>query len=121
MPSAPASTVSELVRGSVIWAAPDPTVGREQSGRRSLVVVASDAYLATVTELVLAVPVTTTARGWPNHIPLTGPTGLQEACFAMTEQIRAISRARIDRIAGTVDSGTLVGIDLWLRDFLGLH
>lgn len=50
-------------RGSVVWVSLDPVNGREQSGRRPVVVVASDAYVAVVTTLVIAVPVTTVGRG----------------------------------------------------------
>lgn len=127
MPSVAASVTSAgptsiaLVRGAVVWAAPDPVVGVEQSGRRPLVVVASAGYLEHITNLVLAVPVTTSRRGWPNHVRLEGETGLDAECFAMTEQVRAISRARISKVAGSVDRATLQQIDGWLRDFLDLR
>lgn len=120
----PAETPTEtptLRRGVVFWAAPDPTIGSEQSGRRPFIVVASNEYLEQVTNLVLAVPLTTTDRGWPNHVRLVGNTGLDATCFAMTEQVRAISRLRVSRITGSVDDETLRGIDSWLRDFLDLR
>ncbi|MDR0481620.1 MAG: type II toxin-antitoxin system PemK/MazF family toxin [Cellulomonadaceae bacterium] len=107
-----------LQPGTVFWAAPDPTVGVEQAGRRPFIVVASSAYLATVTHLVLAVPVTTVDRAWPNHVELHGNTALGEKCFAMTEQIRAISRKRITKFAGEVDSSTLKNIVEWIDLFL---
>ncbi len=110
----------ELVRGSVVWARPDFTVGREQDGHRPSVVVASAAYLSVVDALAIVVPITGRERGWPNHIPLTGEHGLHEASWAMTEQIHAISRSRITKVSGTVDQGTLSAIDRWLRDFLDL-
>ncbi|GAB3198051.1 type II toxin-antitoxin system PemK/MazF family toxin [Nocardioides hungaricus] len=110
-----------LARGMVVWAAPDPTVGREQSGRRPVLVVSSEMYLRTVTELVLTVPVTTTDRGWPNHIRLSGDLTLEGACFAMTEQVRATSRSRLGKIAGMVDEETMGEVDGWLRDFLALR
>ena len=110
-----------MTRGTVFWAAPDPTVGVERAGRRPFVAVASDAYLDQVTNLVIAVPVTTAHRGWPNHVPLTGATGLDVTCYAMTEQIRAISRARITKAVGVVDEQTMNSIASWLRDFLDLR
>lgn len=78
-------------------------------------------YLRTVTELVLTVPVTTTDRGWPNHIELAGELDLPRACFAMTEQVRATSRSRLGRVAGVVDAATMALVDGWLRDFLELR
>lgn len=113
----------QLARGMVVWAAPDPAVptrGREQSGRRPVLVVSSAMYLRAVTELVLTVPVTTVDRGWPNHIRLSGNLSLDQDCFAMTEQVRATSRSRLGKHAGVVDEGTMRAVDRWLRDFLDL-
>lgn len=114
----------DLVRGLIVWAVPDPAIptrGREQGGRRPVLIVSSPMYLRTVTELVLTVPVTTTDRGWPNHIRLAGVLDLPRECFAMTEQVRATSRSRLRRVAGLVDEATMTQIDEWLRDFLDLH
>lgn len=116
------SDLGALRRGDVVWAAPDPTVGREQSGRRPCVVVAGDSYLRAVTELVIVVPVTTVDRGWPNHVRLSGSElALDAPSFAMTEQPRTISRRRVERVAGSVDAASLRAIDGWLRDFLDLR
>jgi mRNA interferase MazF len=113
---------ADLRRGAVVWAAPDPAVGREQTGRRPAVVISSDAYLRVVTELVVVLPVTSVDRGWPNHVPLGGPdVGLDVASFAMTEQPRSIDRARINALVGAVDHVTLAAIDRYLREFLGLR
>jgi mRNA interferase MazF len=112
--------VIDLVRGMVAWAAPDPAVEREQGGRRAVLVVSSGMYLRTVTELVLTVPITTTDRGWPNHIKLAGDLVLEQDCFAMTEQVRATSRTRLGKVAGIVDETTMDLVDAWLRDFLDL-
>ncbi len=114
--------MTALRRGQVLWAAPDPSIGREQAGRRPAVVISSDAYLQMVTQLAIVVPVTTIDRGWPNHVALTGPdVGLSVTSFAMTEQPRTIDRARISAVVGSVDAATMTGIDTWLRDFLGVR
>lgn len=104
--------------GSVLWAWIDPTTGREQAGRRPVVVISSAAYLDVVTTLVIAVPVTTTDRGWPHHVPLTGAVGL--AGFAMTEQPRTVSRERLGDVLGAVDDACLHRIRTWVGDFLDL-
>jgi mRNA interferase MazF len=85
-----------------------------------VLVVASRGYLDAVTSLVVVLPVTSVDRGWPNHVPLRGAHGLDRASWAMTEQIRTISRDRLDGIAGVVDDATLGDVDIYLRDFLGL-
>jgi len=108
-----------VLPGSVVWVDLDPTVGREQAGRRPAVVVASSGYLDAVTELAIVVPATTTDRGWPQHVQLTGPTlALPRPTYAMTEQPRTISRQRIASVAGTIDSSCLASIRRWLNDFL---
>ncbi len=116
--AAPAQRIA-LWRGAVAWANLDPTRGRQQSGRRPALVVASDAYLETVTTLAIVVPVTTVDRGWPNHVPLTGEPGLDRPSWAMTEQVQTIARDRLTSVAGQVDGGSLREVDVYLRDFLG--
>ena len=108
-------------RGTIVWAALDPATGREQGGRRPVVVVAADAYLEVVDTLTIVVPVTSVERGWPNHVALTGPTGLARPSWAMTEQPRTIARTRVVGVAGQVDRDTGAAIDRWLADFLSLH
>lgn len=109
-----------LVRGSVAWAQLSPAFGREQSGRRPVLVVASRGYLDVVTSLVVVVPVTGVDRGWPNHVRLCGDHGLDRPSWAMTEQVRTMSRDRLRGAAGVVDDATLADVDVHLRDFLDL-
>ena len=99
------------------WAELDPGRGREQSGRRPVLVIASAEYLRAVTTLAIVVPVTTVDRGWPNHINL-GDCGLPRPSWAMTEQPRTLSRERLVGQAGRVDRETLAEVRSWLRDFL---
>lgn len=110
-----------LRRGAVVWVDLSPTRGREQRGNRPALVVSSRGYLDSVPDLVIVVPITSVDRGWPHHVAVTGDrSGLTRASFAMTEQPRTISRERIIRRAGVVDADTLMAVDEWLRDFVGL-
>jgi mRNA interferase MazF len=109
-----------LLTGDVVWADLGEARGRVQAGRRPAVVVASNAYLAIAATLAMVVPVSTRDRGWPNHVPLTGPTGLGSPSFALTEQIRVIDRGSIVRAAGSIDENCLRQIRLYLQDFLEL-
>ena len=115
------SAMRDIRRGEVAWADFSPTRGREQAGERPAVIVASNDYLESVPNLVIALPVTTLDRGWPHHVRLTGAAGLPRPSWALTEQPRAISRDRLTRSAGLVSATCLAEIDQWLRDFLGLH
>ena len=112
----------DLRRGDVVWADFSPTRGREQARERLAVVIASNDYLESVPNLAIVLPVTTKDRGWPHHVRLTGNTlQLRKTSWALTEQPRTISRERLTRSAGQIDSDCLDEIDQWLRDFLGLH
>ncbi|MFD6392959.1 type II toxin-antitoxin system PemK/MazF family toxin [Nocardia sp. NPDC060259] len=112
------STISPSRPGDVVWTELSPTQGREQNGRRPAVVISTADYLRTVRGLVIVVPVTTTDRGWPHHVPLRGDElGLKETSFAMTEQPRTISTSRIKGTAGSVSTQTLAVIRRWVSDF----
>lgn len=109
-----------LSQGSVVWVNLSPTKGREQQGHRPAVVLSSSDHLSIVEDLVIILPCTTTSRGWPNHVRLTGQTGLDGETFAMTEQPRTISRNRISEVAGDVDSECLEQLQMWVADWLRL-
>ena len=113
--------MGDLRRGQVVLVDSDPVRGREQAGRRSALVVASDLYLEQADTLAIIVPATTVDRGWPNHVRLRGASlRLSSPTFAMTEQPRTITRDRIVGDAGVVDRDTMRDVDLWMRDFLAL-
>lgn len=104
-----------LLPGEVLWARPSPAVGREQAGRRPVVVVSNVLFHDAVTTLALVVPVTTVDRGWGNHVPIVGA---DVQGFAMTEQVRAIARDRFDGRLGVVSDQTLASIRGWIVDYL---
>lgn len=110
--------MDEVATRDVCWADLGEGRGREQSGLRPVVVVASLEYLAAVDSLAVVVPVTSRDRQWRNHIPLTGDTGLARPSWAMTEQPRTIARNRLVRLVGAVDRECLDRIRVYLRDFL---
>jgi mRNA interferase MazF len=115
--SGPGAPDVALLPGEVIWVAPEIAVGREQAGRRPALVVAD--YLETVDTLALVVPITTVDRGWPNHVEVVG-AGLEQRSWAMSEQVRTISRERMVGRAGHADAVTLATVRGWLADFLEL-
>lgn len=106
--------------GDIVWVTPDIAVGREQTGRRPALVVAGVRYLEIVDALALVVPITAVDRGWPNHIEILGAE-LDRRSWAMSEQVRTISRARITGHAGRAGEATLAAVRIWIADFLELH
>lgn len=111
---------SELAPGQVAWAALEPVRGREQGGHRPVLIVASAGYLDAVTTLAIVLPITTTDRGWPNHVIVDGPSGLDRPSWIMTEQPRTLSRDRLTGAAGEVTEECLASVRAWLGDFLEL-
>lgn len=104
-----------LIAGQVVWCDLDPSIGRDQGGRRPCVVVSSEKFSAATDDLVIAVPCTSRDRGWVHHIPLSGPTGLTRKTFAITEQPRTMSVDRIRGHAGHVDEDCMSGIVRWVH------
>lgn len=107
----------DLNPGDVWWAHPDPGVGREQSGRRPVVILSSPLHLRLVDTLVMVVPISSRDRGWPNHVDID-PSTAGVAGFAMSEQLRTISRDRLIERTGAVDAVCCREIRSWIDDFL---
>lgn len=96
-----------------VWLAElDPTVGREQAGRRPVVVVSVDQLNeAQPPALVIVVPLTTTDRGQRLHVPIEPPEGgLERRSFALVEMVRSVSHRRLVERRGTVRPATLYEI-----------
>ena len=109
-----------LEPGDVAWASLEPVTGREQGGHRPVLVVASSDYLDAVTTLVIALPITTVDRGWPNHVKVEGPSGLEHPSWVMTEQPRTLARLRFTGVSGHVAPECLAVARRWVADFLDL-
>ena len=113
-------TRPDIAPGVVAWAALEPVRGREQGGHRPVLIVASAGYLDAVTTLVIVLPITTTGRGWPNHVRVEGASGLDRPSWVMTEQPRTLSRDRLTGVVGEVSIDCLGAVRTWLGDFLDL-
>lgn len=108
-----------MTGGDVLLCDLNPVTGREQGGRRPVVVVSHPRY-AVIPGLFLAVPLTTRDRGLTHHVkvPADTATGLERTSYAMTEQVRALSGQRAGRQLGRLDPGTLATISRFLHMFL---
>lgn len=84
-----------------------------------MLVVAGSGYLAAADTLAIVVPLTRTDRQWPNHVRILS-SALSTDSWAMTEQVRAISRDRIVGRIGRCSAANLAEVRTWLRDFLDL-
>jgi mRNA interferase MazF len=108
-------------RGEIWEVDLNPTVGREQAGRRPVLIVSDNALNSSPRGLVVVVPVTGTDRGLPTHVPVSPPEGgLTRPSVIMTEQVRSVSKDRLGRRYGVVTRGTMGRVDQTLRIVLGL-
>ena len=84
------SGVVNPARGEIWEVDLNPTVGREQSGRRPVLIVSDNALNSSSRGLVVVIPVTGTVRGLPTHILVSPPEGgLSKPSVMMTEQVRS--------------------------------
>jgi mRNA interferase MazF len=111
----------EPERGDVYEADLDPVEGREQGGRRPLLVISIGPMNRSAAELAIGAPLTTTDRGNAMHVRLAPPEGgLTRVSFAMPEMVRSVLTNRLRRRLGhasgdTVDAvakraGLLIGL-----------
>ena len=107
----------ELPQRGELWMAwLDPIVGREQGGRRPVLVVSSNNFNALPHSLCVAVPLTRTNRNLPLHVEIaSGQAGLAADSVIMCDQIRSISIERLHKRLGIVDDETLSQVTTILR------
>lgn len=110
-------------RGEVYWANLDPVQGREQSGRRPVLVISSDEINRR--PLVVTVVVGTKAanidRDYPTNVRvLAKDSGLPLDTVFMCFQIRSLDQSRLEGLAGNLSSQLMAQVDRALRRCLSL-
>jgi mRNA interferase MazF len=102
-------------RGDLYWARlPEPR------GRRPVVIV-SRTMAVRVRPVVTIAPVTRRVRGLDSELPLGPNDGLGERCVANCDNLETISKSRLTKQIGTLDSHRLVALDDALRYALGIR
>ena len=90
-------------RGDVYLADLNPVQGSEQAGTRPVIIVSRDA-LNESSPVVIVVPTTGAEHKpklYPSHVPLkAGTGGLAKDSIAIAEQVRAITKVRLQRNIG---------------------
>ena len=106
-----------------VWLAePDPVVvGREQSGGRPVLVISNNDFNNSKAGLVIVLPITSTRRELFSHIPVEPPEGgLERKSFIMCEQIKSMSKGRLERSFGYIRRETMIEVEDIVRILLGL-
>ncbi|MEQ9641866.1 MAG: type II toxin-antitoxin system PemK/MazF family toxin [Alphaproteobacteria bacterium] len=105
--------------GDLIWTDFDPTVGREQAGRRPAVVISPAAFYV-ATRFAIVCPIISRIRPFPTSVVL--PEGLPIQGEVLTSHVRSIDTAprRIRRIGQAVPAGILAEIRAKLAVLTGM-
>jgi len=108
-------------RGEIWNADLDPVRGREQAGRRPVLVVSTDGFNHSAAELVVVLPITTKAKHIPWHVSAkAGLGGLTRDSYVMCEAVRCISHNRLVKRLGAVPVAILSEAEHRLRMLLEL-
>ena len=115
------ASLSAPQRGEIWLADLDPTKGREQSGKRPVLVISVSAFNQSKAELVVILPLTSTMRGIPWHVPINAPEGgLKNPSEVMCEAIRSVSKARLVKRWGAVSPLTMAEVEDRMRILMNL-
>ena len=104
------------LRGEVWLVDLDPTRGREQAGKRPVLVVSANGFNKSPADLVVVLPMTSKDNAIPWHVPLQPPEGgTKTRSFIMCEAVRSISHDRLVQRWGAVTPATLDEVEDRLR------
>jgi mRNA interferase MazF len=108
-------------RGEVWLVELDPTRGHEQGGTGPALVVSVDRFNRSAAGLVVILPITTKDKGIPSHVRVEPQKhGLIKPSFIKCEEVRCISKDRLVRLYGTIDSKSMTEVEYRLRIILDL-
>jgi mRNA interferase MazF len=101
--------------GEIIWVQFDPQAGREQAGHRPAVVLTPESYNRN-SGLLICVPLTSRAKGYPFEVPVMGA----KDGVALVDHVRSIDwRARAAKRKGRASAAELEEIRTKLRGLVG--
>jgi len=112
--------VLKIRRGEIWWADLDPTQGREQSGRRAVLILSQDVFNER-SGTVIAVAITSQepTAGFPLTLVLTAETGLTKRSWVKISQIRTLSVLRLDTRIGEAAPDQLQAVIEGLYEIIG--
>jgi len=113
--------VADPSRGEIWLADLNPTRGHEQAGQRPVLVISEDIFNQGLAGPVIVLPITSTYRGVPSHVPIKPPEGgIKNPSVILCEAVRSIAKERLVRRWGKVSSLTLAAVEDRLRIIMGL-
>jgi len=111
--------MARILRGDIVWADLDPTIGREQAGRRPVLVISHDVFNErSGTVIAVALSSQPPRAGFPLTLELR-TRGLPKKSWAKISQIRTLSVLRIGRRLGRATAEEISQIVDGLTEILG--
>lgn len=112
--------MKEPSRGEIWLVNLNPVKGHEQAGTRPALVVSVDAFNHGPADLIVVLPITSKYRGIPFHVKVNPPEGnLDKESYVKCEDIRSISKTRLEKPIGEVFNNTLNKVEDRLKILLG--
>jgi mRNA interferase MazF len=111
--------VARILRGDVLWADLEPVRGREQAGRRPVVVLSEDVFNER-SGTVIAVAITSQepSAGFPLTLEIRSAR-LPKRSWVKVGQIRTLSTARLGRHLGRLSHEEVEQVLAGLNEILG--
>ncbi len=111
--------MARILRGDIVWASLNPTLGHEQSGSRPIMVLSADIFNAR-SGTVIAVVLTSQqpSAGFPLTFELSDAK-LPKKSWAKISQIRTLSTQRLGKKIGTASNEELETIIEGLNEIIG--
>lgn len=111
--------MARVLRGDVHWAGLDPTKGREQAGRRRVLVVSNDIFNErSGTVIAVAITAQEQRAGFPLTVELTSGR-LPRRSWVKVSQIRTLSIERLGKRIGRASPEELVRVVEGLNEIVG--
>ena len=108
-------------RGDIWLVNLNPTRGREQAGIRPALIISVNQFNYGPADLVVLLPITSRDKKIPFHVKIKPPEGgLKEVSFIKCEDIRSVSKERLQKFIGKISSDTFLLIEDRLRILLNL-
>src|SRR5712692_1305566 len=102
--------MARILRGDVLWAELDPTQGREQSGRRPILVISHDIFNErSGTVIAMAITSQPQKAGFPLTVELMSG-GLPKRSWVKVGQVRTLSVERLGRRIGRASPEELLRV-----------
>ncbi len=110
--------MADILRGDIFWANLDPTQGREQSGRRPVLILSRDAFNK-YSGTVIAVALTSQQpkAGFPFTLELSS-SQLPQKSWVKISQVRTLSVLRLDQYIGKASDAEVEKVIEGLNEIL---